>query len=121
MVVVDAGSNFLAIFESMCNVLNIQFHATAKSNHKAVSVERYFWFVNKATTIAINDRDDPHVWVPAAMTAGYAWNSAPIDGTDIRPYVVLLLLAARFRFRLIFHYPFHLSHAPTMLLPLLST
>ena len=83
MVVVDAGSNFLAVFEAMCDVLKIRFHAAAKGNHKAVSVERYFRFVNKAVTIAINDRDDPSVWVPAAMTAGYAWNSAPIDGTDI--------------------------------------
>jgi hypothetical protein len=84
MVVVDAGSNFLAIFEAMCNVLKICFHAAAKGKHKAVkNIERYFRFVNKAVTIAINDRDDSSVWVPAAMTAGYAWNSAPIDGTDI--------------------------------------
>jgi hypothetical protein len=83
MVVVDAGSNFLAVFEAMCAVLQIRCHAAAKGNHKAVSVERYFRFLNKAVTIAINDRDDHTVWVAAAMTAGYAWNSAPIDGTDI--------------------------------------
>jgi hypothetical protein len=52
MVVVDAGSNFLAVFEAMCDVLKIRFHAAAKGNHKAVSVERYFRFVNKAVTIA---------------------------------------------------------------------
>jgi hypothetical protein len=83
LVVVDAGSNFLATFEAMCEALSIRFHAAAKGNHKAVSVERYFRFVNKAVTIATNDRDDPTVWVPASMTAGYAWNSSPIDGTDI--------------------------------------
>jgi hypothetical protein len=83
MVVVDAGSSFLAVFEAMCEVLQIRCHAAAKGNHKAVSVERYFRFLNKAVTIAINDRDDHTVWVAAAMTAGYAWNSAPIDGTDI--------------------------------------
>jgi hypothetical protein len=83
MVVVDAGSNFLSVFAAMCDVLSIRFHAAAKRNHKAVSVERYFRFLNKAVAIAINDRDDPTVWVPACMTASYAWNSGPIDDTDI--------------------------------------
>jgi hypothetical protein len=83
MVVVDAGNNFLAIFEAMCNVLQIRFHPAAKGNHKAVSVKRYFRFLNKAVTIATSNRDDSSVWVPAAHTAGYAWNSAPIDGTDV--------------------------------------
>jgi len=83
MVVIDAGSSFLAVFEAMCVALSIRFHAAAKGNHKAVSVECYFRFINKAVTIAINDRDDPTVWVPASMTACYAWNSGPIDGTDI--------------------------------------
>jgi hypothetical protein len=59
MVVVDAESNFLNMFEAMCNVLKIRFHAAAKGNHKGVSVEWFFWFVNKAVTIAINDRDVP--------------------------------------------------------------
>jgi hypothetical protein len=84
MVVVDAGINFLAIFEAMCDVLMIRFHAAAKGNHKAVtSIERYFHFLNKAVTIATIDRDDRTVWVPAANTTGYAWNSGPIHGTDI--------------------------------------
>jgi hypothetical protein len=83
MVVVDAGSNFLAIFEAMCDVVKIRFHPAAKGNHKAVSVARYFRFLNKAVTIATNDHDDPLVWVPAAHTAGYEWNSGPIHGTDI--------------------------------------
>jgi hypothetical protein len=42
LVVVDAGSNFLATFEAMCQALSIHFHAAAKGNHKAVSVEQYF-------------------------------------------------------------------------------
>jgi hypothetical protein len=83
MVVVDAGSNFLSVFEAMCDVLSIRFHAAVKRNHKAVSVECYFRFLNKAVAIAVNDRDDPTVWVPACMTADYAWNSGPIDDTDI--------------------------------------
>jgi hypothetical protein len=39
--------------------------------------------VNKAVTTAIYDHDDSNVWVPASMTACYAWNSSPIDGTNI--------------------------------------
>lgn len=42
MDVVDAGSNFLSVFAAMCDVLSIRFHAAAKRNHKAVSVDRSF-------------------------------------------------------------------------------
>ena len=55
MVVVDAGINFLAIFEAMCDVLTIRFHAAAMGNHKAVSIQHYFRFLNKAVTIATSD------------------------------------------------------------------
>ena len=42
LIVVDAGSTFLGQFEAMCQILSICLHATARGNHKAVSVE-HFW------------------------------------------------------------------------------
>jgi hypothetical protein len=57
MVVVDAGSNFHGAFESMCKILGIRFHPAARGNHKAVSVEPFFRYLNKAVTIATSDRN----------------------------------------------------------------
>ena len=34
-------------------------------------------------TIAAEERDTTNIFVFAGITAGYSWNSAPIDGTDI--------------------------------------
>ena len=46
-------------------------------------MEHFHRFLNKTTTIAIEDRQSNDVFVPTGIAAGYAWNSAPIDGTDI--------------------------------------
>jgi hypothetical protein len=52
-------------------------------NHKAVSVKRFFQYLNKAVTIASSDRGTNLVWVDSSMIATYAWNCSPIDGTDV--------------------------------------
>ena len=83
LVVVDADSKFRSTFESMCKILGIRFHAAARGNHKAVSVERYFRVLNKAVTIGANDRGTNAVFVEVAQCTEYAWNSSVIDGTDI--------------------------------------
>jgi hypothetical protein len=83
LVVVDAASSFLSVFESMCSILGIKFHAAARGNHKAVSVERFFRFLNKLLTIHSNDRATNQVFIETSECAAYAWNSSAIDGTDI--------------------------------------
>ena len=40
-------------------------------------------FLNKSVTIAAGERGTTNIFVPAGIAAGYARNSAPIDGTDI--------------------------------------
>ncbi len=83
LIVVDAGSTFCGIFADACKLLGIRLHRASRGNHKAVSVERFFRYLNKAVTIASSDRGTPLVWVEAAMIATYAWNCSPIDGTDV--------------------------------------
>ena len=39
LVVVDAASSFLSVFEQMCAVLGLRFHPATRGNHKAVSME----------------------------------------------------------------------------------
>jgi hypothetical protein len=84
MVVVDDGSNFKGLFREMCAILKIRFHTVARGNHQALMVERFHSFLNKSVTLATNDRDNiAEVYTPASALACYAWNSSPIDGTDI--------------------------------------
>ena len=67
----------------MCKALKLRDDILAKRNHTRLSVEHFHRFLNRATTIAIEDRQSNNVFVPAGIAIGYAWNSAPIDDTDI--------------------------------------
>jgi hypothetical protein len=84
MVVVDDGSTFKGLFVEMCKILKLRCHVVARNNHQALCVERFHVFLNKTLRIATNDRDSiKGIYIPASALAAFAWNSAPIDGTDI--------------------------------------
>jgi hypothetical protein len=83
VIVVDEGSNFKGVFQEMCSILKITCWPLARGNHKGLSVERYHRFLNKTQAIAGNDRGTHETFVQNSKTSQYAWNSAPIDGTDI--------------------------------------
>ena len=83
VVVVDADSKFLREFEEMCKALKMVFWPLARGNHKAMRVECYHRFLNKTQTIVGQDRGTHETFVQNAKTSQYAWNSAPIDDTDI--------------------------------------
>ena len=102
LVVVDDDSKFKSHFVTMCRTLNIRHHCIAKRNHQALSVERFFRVLNKTVTIAANDRKVPpsHVFIETAQCTAYAWNSSPIDGTDILRSVAALGREFKFPFDL---------------------
>ena len=83
LVVLDDGSPFKGAFIAMCDALNLNYDVLAKRNHKGLTVEHFHRFLNKSVTIAAEDRGTNDIFVPAGIAARYAWNSAPIDGTDI--------------------------------------
>jgi hypothetical protein len=83
LAVVDNGSTFKGLFQTVCSTLNIEHHVTARGNHKAVSVKHFLHFLNKAVAIAANYQGTNTKFVEAAYTAAYRWNSSPIDGTNI--------------------------------------
>ena len=105
LIVVNDGSNFKGLFEEVCTKLSIKFHVAARGNHQAVGVEHSHHFLNKAMGIATQDRGTVDIWVEAAHTVAYAWNSSPIEGTNIIRSVVAV--GGPFRF------PFDLSLSPT--------
>jgi hypothetical protein len=114
LVVVDDGSTFKGLFKTVWAALSIDFHVAARSNHKAVRVEHFHRFLNKAVAIAANDCSTNSVFVEAAHTAAYnyAWNSSPIDDTDI----ICSVPAVGRPFQL----PFDLSLSPTPTPPLIK-
>ena len=83
VVVVDADNRFRSTFEAMCKLLKLTFWPLSRGNHKGNSVERYHRFLNKTQTISGQDRGTHEVFHQNIKTSQYAWNSAPIDDTDI--------------------------------------
>jgi hypothetical protein len=102
LVVVDAGSTFKGIFQTVCSLLGLTLHNAAKGNHKAVGIEKFHRFLNNAVKIAANNRGTNEIFVEAAHTSAYAWNSSPIDGTDIIRSVPAVGCPFRFPFNLSF-------------------
>ena len=83
VVVVDTDSKFLYFFKDMCKRLDISVCPLSRGNHKGMSVERYHRFLNKTQTINGEDRGLYHTFIENSKTSQYAWNSAPIDNTNI--------------------------------------
>ena len=83
LVAIDDGAPFKRAFVAMCQALNLNYDVFAKRNHKGLSVENFHRFLNKSITIAAEERGTNDIFVPASIAAAYAWNSAPINGTDI--------------------------------------
>ena len=106
-VCIDDDGKFKGFFKSMCEALQLRYIPLAKGNHQGMRVERFNRFLNKVCTIVANDRDHMPSSAFAVDVAAYAWNSAPIEGTD----VVRSLPA----FGRIFRFPFdvELAQLPT--------
>ena len=83
VVVMDADSNFLGLFEEMCRALGLKCWPLSRGNHKGNSVEKYQRFLDKTQTIVGEDRGTHHSFIENSKTSQYAWNSAPIDDIDI--------------------------------------
>ena len=83
VVVIDDGSTFKGAFISMCTKLKINHWCLTCGNHRVNSVERCHRYLNKTQAIAGNDRCTNTVIIQNSKTSQYAWNSAPIDNTDI--------------------------------------
>ena len=81
-IIVD-GILFKGVFVTIYQALNLNYNVLAKRIHKGISVENFHRFLNKSVTIATEERGTNDIFVPASIASAYAWNSTPIDGTDI--------------------------------------
>ena len=82
LVVLDDERLFKEASIAMCDVLNINYDVLEKRNHKDLTVEYFYRFLNKSITIAAEDRGTNDIFVPTGIAATYVWNSVQIDGTD---------------------------------------
>jgi hypothetical protein len=96
MIVTDPDSKFKGEFKDMCELLKIPHHLSAKGNHNAIIVERFNKFLNSGMRIFTSERGTNRVFLEAAETLCYAWNSTPVTGTDLSRS--LLVVGRKYRF-----------------------
>lgn len=96
MLITDADSKFKGEFKGAAELLKIKHHEVSRGNHNAIMVERFNRFLNSSLTAFNSDRKTNRVFLEGAMMSIYAWNSAPVSGTDLSRS--LLVLGREFHF-----------------------
>ena len=80
----------------MCKSLKINYTILAKRNLKKLLVDKFHRFLNKAITIAAENRVTNDVFFAAGVAAGCALNSLPFKG--LSSFVVFLPLVVNLGF-----------------------
>jgi hypothetical protein len=82
-VVLDKDSKFYGTFRETCELLQLNIHTLSGDNHKGMLVERILRFFNRGLKIFTNERASVRCSDESIDLLAYAWNSAPIAGTDL--------------------------------------
>lgn len=90
ILVVDKDSKFYGNFKDTASLLKMNLHTLSGGNHDAMLVEQINQFLNKTLKIFCNEHDSIQVAVEDILLSLYAWNSAPIPGTDISCSLVVV-------------------------------
>ena len=68
----------------------IKWYPVTKGNHKAILSERFHRYLNKVERIHTANCETVDKWIKGVHFAVYAWNAAPIDGTNVlRSYAAM--------------------------------
>ena len=90
LIIVDAGSEFAGDVTAVVKLIQIRYYAVTRENHQALMVERFHRYMNKVQRLHAADCETPEDWIIGISFAVYAWNAAPIEGTDIpRSYAAI--------------------------------
>ena len=90
LVIIDSGSEFAGAMQTLCGNIGLPNYTVSKENHKAIICERFHRYLNKVQRIHAADCETFQDFMLGTIFAVYAWNSAPVDGTNIvRSYAAI--------------------------------
>ena len=81
--VINDGITFKGTPQTMWKALKITYWCIARGNYKGNSVKKIHQFLNETQTITGGHRGTHAGFIQDAKTSQHAWNSAPIDDTEI--------------------------------------
>jgi hypothetical protein len=100
-IVLDKDSKFFGTFRQVVDLLNLNPHVISGENHNAMLVERLNRFLDKGLRVMTNERESVRIAAEGILLLIYAWNSAPIPGTDLPRCLVAI--------GRVFHFPMDFS------------
>ena len=90
LVIIDSGSEFAGALQTLCGGIGIPNYTVSRGNHKAIICERFHRYLNKIQKIHAINCETFQDFMFGTIFAVYAWNAAPVDGTNIvRSYAAI--------------------------------
>jgi hypothetical protein len=89
-IILDKDSKFYSVCQEALDLLQINCHVLSGDNHNPMMVERINWYLAKGLKIMTNEQDSVRIALKAILLLFYAWNSCPIQGTDISRNLVAI-------------------------------
>lgn len=83
LIIVDAGNEFAGSLTATCASMGLPFYTVSRGNHKAILCERFHRYLNKVQRIHATNCETFQDFAIGTIFAVYAWNAAPVDGTNI--------------------------------------
>ena len=92
MVVVDADELFIGVFrKTFEETLLMRVHAVGRGNQNSIINEGFHCYLKKIHKLNLAYKVSLRLWLQGLFFVLYAWNSVPVDGTDISESVVFFL------------------------------
>ena len=81
--VLDKDKKFYSVFREVVDLLQLNCHTLSGENHDGMLIERVNRYLNRGLSVMTNERESVRVAQESILLLLYAWNSAPIPGTDL--------------------------------------
>jgi hypothetical protein len=82
-IVLNKDTKFFGTFKEACDLLELNHHVPTGYNHNLMMVECINRYLNKGLKIMANEQGTLRFAMEAFLLLPYAWNSAPIPGTNL--------------------------------------
>ena len=83
LILLDDDSLFKLDLISLLDDMGLPYHTVSAEQHEGILCERFHKYMNKVQRLLGLDTGDHSSWPLNHSFAAYAWNAAPVDGTDI--------------------------------------
>jgi hypothetical protein len=90
LLMVDAGSEFQATFETVASLLHVRIVLVSPDSHHAQRCEQFHRFLEKNLLILVQDRAEVLSWHTSYASAHYTWNAMPVDMSGVQQYITAI-------------------------------